>query len=318
MLNEQITTLAFSFNEERRIRYFLEAVKDFSPIIVIDNYSTDRTVEIARHYTNRVVQYKNAGYAEHPDVTSYALSQVETEWVYWGRVDEIPPLPLLKELDNLVRADAADIIFISRLNLLFGVPTSTWGSDYQIILFKKAFLNIHESALFELGSILPNARTIKLLTSRDLSLWHFSSYDVAAYTNIINRYSTIIAKTAFEQRRHPRGNYSNSTDFVKRGVKRALGRLQGTPHLARIRLFLLPMMRFLWHYLARGGIRSGWVGLVTSYLMMVEQMLTELKIAELEKGISLEKINAYYDELKARLVAGEIADVEDHFPHTDV
>ena len=73
----------------------------------------------------------------------------------------------------------------------------------------------------------------------------------------------------------------------------------------------MPFMRFVWHYFIRGGIRSGWVGFTTSYLMMMEQMLHELKIWELEQGMSLEKTNHYYDALKDRLVAGEVPDIHE-------
>ena len=312
-MNENITTLAFSFNEERRIRYFLEALKNFSPIIVIDNYSTDNTVEIARRYTDKVYQYKR-DYAEHPDCARYAQSLVSTEWVYWGRVDEIPSLPLLERLDDIVRSDACDVVLISRLNLLFGVPTKTWGDDHQIILFKKPFINVDQSALFEHGSISPDARILRLPATRNLSLWHFSSYDVTTYTNALNRYSTIAAKMIFNERSCPNPIYSSKPEFVKRIVKNVVGRFQATASLTGVRLFLTPIMGFFWHYIIRGGIKSGWAGLITSCLMMTYYMLIELKIWELERGISLESINQYYDGLKSQLIAGKIPDVGKSFP----
>lgn len=316
-MNEYITTLVFSFNEERRIGHFLEAVKTFSPIVIIDNYSTDNTLEIARKYTERVFQFKNAGYAEHPDVTRYALSQVQTEWVYWGRVDEIPPLPLLHRLDEIVRSDDCDIVLISRLNLIFGAPSKTWGNDYQIILFKKSRLNVSKAALFEHGSINRDARIVKLPPTRELSLWHFSSYDISAYLSTNNRYSALAAQKNVDQRDDRSPSYSTSPDLIKRTIKRAIGRIQAIPKLAGARLFVVPSMRFFWHYFIRGGVKSGWVGLVTSYLMMIEQMMTELKIWESERGISLERINCYYDELKSRLIAGEIPDLGTSFHFRD-
>jgi glycosyltransferase involved in cell wall biosynthesis len=312
-MNAKITTIAFSYNEETRIQYFLEALRNFSPIIVIDNFSTDNTVEIAKKYTNRVYRYKNAGYVEHPDVARFALSQVPTEWVYWGRVDEIPPLPLQQKLNGIVESDICDIVLISRLNLLFGLPSKSWGDDYQIILFKKSYMNVSEAALFEHGPIRKDARIAKLPATKELSLWHFSSYDINAYVVANNRYSTLASRKIVDLRNGSKSSYSCSTDLLKRTIKQVAGRIEAIPHLTALRLALVPGMRFFWHYFIRGGIKSGWVGLITSLLMMMEQMMTEMKIWELERGISLEKISGYYDELKAQLVSGKIPDIGKSF-----
>ena len=50
-----LTATIITFNEEKNIRDCLESVKWCSEIVVIDSGSTDRTVEIAREYTDRVV-----------------------------------------------------------------------------------------------------------------------------------------------------------------------------------------------------------------------------------------------------------------------
>jgi glycosyltransferase involved in cell wall biosynthesis len=304
-MNNNITVLTFSYNEERRISYFLEAVKNFAPVVVIDNFSTDATLEIAKQYTPRVEQFKNAGYAEHPDVANFALSQVTTEWVYWGRVDEIPPAPLLAKLAELASTGAHDVVMIARLNMLFGGAVKTWGDDYQIIFFRKTAIDLKRSALFEHGSFAPGSKVLHLPAVPEMALWHFSSYDVAAYTSTNNRYSSIAAREILARRNRP-ATYSTSPERTKRILKKAIGRFQETRGLGAIRVMVVPPLRFAWHYFVRGGIKSGWAGFVTSYLMMMEQMLIELKIWELEKGLTLEQINRHYDELKQVLISGQI------------
>jgi glycosyltransferase involved in cell wall biosynthesis len=301
-----VTALVFTFNEEGRIRYFLEAVKKFGSTVIIDNYSTDRTLAVAGEYTDRLLQFKNAGYAEHPEVAKFALSQVDTEWVYWGRADEIPPRSLVEKLRALADAQTCDVVLVSRLNLLFGAPSASWGRDYQLLFFRKACVDMDRAGLFEHGAIRPGARTLKLPATREWSLWHFSSYDTSAYCNTNNRYSTIAARHIHDEQRSPLNRYSSSPERVKRILKSGVRRIRSVRWLAGPRLFVLPALRFIWHFFVRGGIRSGWIGLTTSYLMMMEQMLIELKVAELDRGLSLEKINRYYDDLKSRLVAGEI------------
>jgi len=311
MINDDITILVFTYNEEKRIRHFLEITKEIYPVIVIDNFSTDGTVNIAKEYTEHVYRYKNPGYTEHPDCIEFALSHVPTQWVFWGRADEIPPITLLKKLDEVVRIDTCDVVLISRLNLLFGVPTRTWGDDYQIAFFKKEYLNYRNNALFE-NTIMDGARVKKLPATRELSLWHFSNYDISAYLHTNNRYSTIAANSILEQRNHSSKNkHSHHNEIKKRTLKRLVGWFQSSRRFTLLRVILNPYFRFIWHYLIRGGVRSGSVGLIASYLMMIEQILTELKIWELENGISREKIDSYYDYIKDCLIKGNIPDLEE-------
>ena len=310
-MNDEITILLFAFNEEKRLQYFLDGVKDFSPIVVIDNFSEDNTVSIAREYTDAVYQFKNPGYVEHPDVLDFALSHVKTDWVFSARVDELIPATLLKKLDEVIKADSSDIVRISRFNILFGKPCTSWGRDYQSACFKKSFLDYKRNALYELA-FKESARQLVLPATQELSLWHFSSYDVTAYTNTNNRYSSISAEMAIQRRQTPKKNYSHSLEPIKWIGKNLLGWLQSSRRLTPLRIIINPQIRFIWHYILRGGVRSGMVGFVTSYLMMMEQMLTELKIWELENHISRENIDLYYDELKRVLSEGSIPVLKKH------
>lgn len=304
-MNETITALAFCFNEEKRIGSFLDALCGFAPVTVVDNHSTDRTVAIARSRARKVITHRNAGYAEHPDTVRYILNETDTPWIYWGRVDEIPPAPLLLRLDEICRSDAADVVFVARRNMLFGRAVRSWGDDYQMLFFKGTALEARDSALFEMTALKPGARVLRLPAEPALSLWHFSAYDIAAYTATNNRYSSLAAKEII-RRRATEANYSVSRERSKRWVKAGVGWIQSCGPLWVARVLAMPVLRFLWHYGFRGGFRSGREGFVTSYLMMMEQMLIELKVAEADAGVTLEGIERDYDRLKAALIAGEV------------
>ena len=57
-----ISACIVSLNEERNIAACLESVKFCREIIVVDSYSTDATVQIARRYTDRVFQHEWEGF----------------------------------------------------------------------------------------------------------------------------------------------------------------------------------------------------------------------------------------------------------------
>jgi len=68
----EISAIVVCFNEEHNIRDCLESLKWCNEIVVVDSFSTDRTVEICREYTDRVIQRPWAGYR---DQKAFAHSQ---------------------------------------------------------------------------------------------------------------------------------------------------------------------------------------------------------------------------------------------------
>ena len=62
--NVEISILIHTLNEERNIRNCLETVKWADEIIIIDMYSDDKTVEIAKEYTDKIFYHERMGYAD--------------------------------------------------------------------------------------------------------------------------------------------------------------------------------------------------------------------------------------------------------------
>lgn len=74
-------------NEERVIRKCLESIKDVvDEMIVVDDYSTDKTVEICKRYTEKVYLNDSGGYIE-PNRT-FALEKATGGWILVVDADE--------------------------------------------------------------------------------------------------------------------------------------------------------------------------------------------------------------------------------------
>jgi len=80
-----ISAFVITYNEERNIGECLESVKWADELVVVDSFSQDRTVEVARRYTDRVIQREFAG---HVAQTRYASEQTRHRWVLWLDADE--------------------------------------------------------------------------------------------------------------------------------------------------------------------------------------------------------------------------------------
>jgi glycosyltransferase involved in cell wall biosynthesis len=97
----KISFITFTRNSGKRLKLLLENVKDVvDEIIVIDGFSSDDTVEIAKSYGAKVFRRKPWGHVE-PD-RMFALKKASYNWILYLDDDELLGKKLKNELRNLV------------------------------------------------------------------------------------------------------------------------------------------------------------------------------------------------------------------------
>jgi len=137
----EVSFITFTRNSAHRLRGLLEHVKDVvDEIIVVDGYSTDETVDVARSYGAKVYQRKPWGYPE-PD-RMFALRQASYDWILYLDDDERLSSKLKMNLKSLIdSAESNDICAFSivRVNLTpRGKPIlGPFYPDRQTRIFKK-------------------------------------------------------------------------------------------------------------------------------------------------------------------------------------
>src|SRR4029077_12754730 len=94
-----VSAIVVCFNEERNIGACLDSLRWCDEIVVVDSFSTDRTVEICRQYTDRVVQRNWAGYR---DQKAFAHSLATKDWVLLVDSDERVSQELIEEIKETV------------------------------------------------------------------------------------------------------------------------------------------------------------------------------------------------------------------------
>ena len=82
----KLSVTLITFNEEKRVRAALESVKWADEIVVVDSFSTDRTVEICREYTAQVYQIAWRGYVEQKNI---ATARAAHDWILNIYADEV-------------------------------------------------------------------------------------------------------------------------------------------------------------------------------------------------------------------------------------
>src|SRR5437773_2549896 len=97
-----ISVLILTLNEEENLPACMESVKWSDDIVVLDSFSTDKTVEIARAAGARVMQRQFDNWAAHQN---WALENIQFKnpWVYYSDADEIVTSGLRDELLAIAR-----------------------------------------------------------------------------------------------------------------------------------------------------------------------------------------------------------------------
>ncbi|MFB6145529.1 MAG: glycosyltransferase family 2 protein [Candidatus Nanohaloarchaea archaeon] len=264
-----ISATLITLNEEENIRECLESIKWCDEIIVVDSYSDDRTVEIAREYTDKIYQKEPKGYSE--PYREFSIKKAEGDWILRVDPDEIVPKGLAERIQEEVQDESLDVLRVPRKNYAFGKPIKygfSWRRypDYQNLVFRPEAVEFSDE-IHRYMDIREEAQVRKLPKNSDLDLHHFQYEGVSDYIGRMNRYTDIEA------------DYKNF-DYTS--------------------IFYRPLAGFLSEFLLFGGFLNGWQGFLISVLRAQYELNAQLKILEdREFGGDYSEL---YDEKKEELL----------------
>jgi glycosyltransferase involved in cell wall biosynthesis len=132
-----VSVVITSFNEEVNIVDCLESVLWADEIVLVDSFSNDRTLELARRYPVRIFQREYFGSAAQKN---WALDRVSNNWILIVDADERVPEPLAREImEVLASGPRAHGYTIRRQNIFVDrvIRHSGWSSDTVIRLFRR-------------------------------------------------------------------------------------------------------------------------------------------------------------------------------------
>lgn len=136
---EKVSGLIITFNEEKNIREVLECFDFCDEIIVVDSFSTDRTVEIAQSFPNvKIVQHKFEDFTRQRNL---ALDHAQHDWVLFLDGDErITPELKSEILAELEKPQTKDAYYFYRKFYFARKPIHFSGTqtDKNFRLFRKS------------------------------------------------------------------------------------------------------------------------------------------------------------------------------------
>lgn len=242
-----MSVAVIALNEEERIRACLESVVWADEVIVVDSGSSDKTVEVAREFTDRVVFHGWEGYGAQKN---FALDQCGRDWLLSLDADERVSEELRGEIAATLAADPPEVgFFVPRQNFFQGrwVRHGGWYPDYQLRLLRRGRGRFREVAVHE--SVRVDGRAGRLRAP----LVHESYRGIRDFVARANRYSDLAAK-----------------ELAAAGRGGSL-----------LDLLLRPGARFVNMYLLRAGFLDGWRGLTLAILYAHYVFLRAAKVREL-------------------------------------
>jgi glycosyltransferase involved in cell wall biosynthesis len=103
---EGITPLILTFNEEPNIGRTLAKLTWAKRIVVVDSFSTDKTLEILKRYPQ--VELYQREFDDHSTQWNFGLDQVKSDWVLSLDADYVLSDELVKELKDFVPAQGVN------------------------------------------------------------------------------------------------------------------------------------------------------------------------------------------------------------------
>jgi len=138
-MGPSVSVSVITLNEEGNIRACLESVSWADEVVVVDSGSTDRTVEIAREYTDRVVHHDWEGINAQ---RNYALTLASHEWVLCLDADERVAEDLREEIASGLETvpEGVDGFRVRRRTFYLGrwIEHGGWYPDRKRRLFRKS------------------------------------------------------------------------------------------------------------------------------------------------------------------------------------
>ena len=280
-------------NEEQNIAACLESVQWADEAWVVDSGSTDRTVDVARRYTDKIECFEFRG--GYPKKKNWALETLpfRNEWILIVDADERVMPGLEAEIRVLFEKNPVenDGYYINRRLIFLGrwIRHCGWYPSWNLRLFKHRLGRYEKLETEEVENtgdvevhehVVLNGRSGYLkndLLHEDFkSIFHFverhnrySNWDARVYANLAQGIGSSQVINA---------SFVGSPLERKRFIKKVWVKIPGRPFL-----------RFIWMYFLKLGFLDGKPGLIFCTLMSMHEAVISAKLYEMrlkEEGLT--------------------------------
>ncbi|HME29003.1 MAG TPA: glycosyltransferase family 2 protein [Pseudolabrys sp.] len=229
---QKISAYILTYNEAEKIEAAISSVLWADEVVVVDSFSADRTVQLARSLGARVVDVPFNGFG---DLRNRAIEACSFEWIFSLDADERCTEAVRGEILALLAVSPPhDIYMVPRRSYMMGrwIRGSGWYPNFrQPQLFRKGSIRYTLEPVHEGFEVL-GKRSIGTLRN---AIWQFPFRNLEELINKMNRYSTL-------------------------GVPKLAGK-----RVSMASAFWHGAWSFIKHYIFKLGFIDGWAGFIIAF-----------------------------------------------------
>lgn len=185
-------------NAQATLKECLESLKEFDEIILLDNGSTDSTLQIAQDFNAtygrlRVEQSEFIGFGA---LKNLCVSYAKNEWILSIDSDEVLESSALSAIRAL-NLQPQNIYALSRKNLYKGewIKACGWSPDFVWRIFNKNFTRFNENIVHESVIIPQNAHKIHLQGH----IKHYAYDNISQFLDKLQRYTSLYVEQNYNK-----------------------------------------------------------------------------------------------------------------------
>jgi len=273
-----LTALVLTYNEQENIRRNLEALVWVPKVIIVDSFSNDQTLEIARSFPN--VQIVQRVFDTHANQWNAGLDRIDTEWALTLDADYVLTAELQEEIKKLEPTSDLAVYWGEFDYCIFGRPLRASVYPPRVVLFRtKRARYVDEGHTQQL-------RVKGKLAKFKGKIWHDDRKPLNRWFQSQVRYSEIeaaylLGASAFAQGYDATAGSGElaaaSPSTGGQGARRAeLNRVDKM----RKWLIIVPLAMPIYLLLVRGLIFDGWNGWYYAFQRTVAEMMLSLRLLE--------------------------------------
>ena len=244
----KITAIIPTFNEEERIKNSLKSAEFADEIIVIDSYSTDKTVEIVEQSKAILLQRK---FDDFSSQKNYAIAQASNDWIVWIDADEVLTRELQDEIKEAIH-NTTELVgfYIYRIFFFKGKRMRYTGTQNDKLI--RVFNRNHCKYVGKVHEKIQTEGKIGVLKNKIL---HYSYISFDRYIVKLNQHSALKAEELFEK-----------------GIT-----------ITPFHIIVKPLARFIKHYFVKLGILDGFYGFIISFALSYGVLVRYIKLWNLKQ-----------------------------------
>jgi glycosyltransferase involved in cell wall biosynthesis len=244
----KLTAVIITYNEEQKIARCLRSLAWVDEIVVVDSFSTDKTMEICRRYTDKVYQHPwpNSSSQQRTIADRYASH----DWILALDADEVITKALRDEILSVLSVvSRVNAFWIPRREYFSGkwIEAGGWYPQWKTILYRKSMGGWS-------GPIHLRFITRGMVQKLKNPILHDGYASFRVFMDKFNCYSSIEADA--------------DVSVHKRKFSLA-------------RAFFKPLERFIGRFFIHRGYKDGIHGLYMASVIAINYFLREFKIYEL-------------------------------------